>query len=112
MQPNVWGIVAHDNALRSMLYRVVATLSNTWAFKGWFWCGVALLLTLRSWRIRGPLTVDTLLPMSALCYAASYLPTTPAPNYRYLYWTVLATIVAALLAVFEKLGPRDTTETP
>ena len=112
MQPNIWGIVAHDNALRSMLYRIVATLSEGWAFKGWFWCSVALLLALRSWRIKGPLAVNTLLPISALCYAASYLPTTPAPNYRYLYWTVLATIIAALLAICEKLDTRDTTRAP
>ena len=112
MEPNIFGIVSHDNPLRSTLYRIVGILSETWAFKGWFWCCLALLLALRSWSIKGLLTVDTLLPISALCYAVSYLPTTPAPNYRYLYWTVLATIVATLLAVLEKFEQRAAPETP
>lgn len=41
---------------------------------------------------------------SAVCYYLGYFLVTPTPDYRFIYWTVLATTVASLLFICDKLS--------
>lgn len=66
-------------------------------FQGWFWLAVALVLMLRR-RWSGPWSRELrLLGASSVLYLATYLPTAPESNYRYMYWPALACTLAVIL---------------
>lgn len=69
----------------------------TFLFEPWFWIVVtaSLLLCVRKYK-RYSLVIYTLLASSTL-YLLSYLPTGATPDYRYIYWSVLALLVCAIL---------------
>ena len=78
-------------------------------FKPYTWlCAAFGLLAFSLLRARGAAaTPERVLLLSALGYTLGYLPVTPQSDFRYVYWSVLATSLAALWML---LRPRD--ETP
>lgn len=70
---------------------------RTWAFAWWTWIGVAaatLLLGFTARRLRAAILT---LSSSALLYAATFTVSTMGGFYRYIYWTVLAALLAVVL---------------
>ncbi|MFJ8540499.1 GtrA family protein [Streptomyces sp. NPDC093586] len=71
----------------------------SWLFQGWFWLAVSLVLALRR-RWAGPWSRELrLLGVSGVLYIATYLPTAPQANYRYVYWPAIAGTLGVVLAV-------------
>ena len=80
-------------------------------FKPYAWlCAAIGLLALSLLRPRGArATPERVLLLSAIGYTLGYLPVTPLSDFRYVYWSVLATSVAAL---WMALRPRDEPPAP
>jgi hypothetical protein len=100
MQFNPWGFAFTPNALSSALDASVDALADSGLFNGALWVALAavLLVLIAVLRLRAPFEMALL--ASALMNALPYFVFSLAPNYRFLYWTVLATTVAvALLAL-------------
>jgi hypothetical protein len=79
--------------------------------KPWFWLLLAgetlLVLFLLSRRFGGrneTLCYARALSWSALVFILGYLPITAAADFRYVYWSVLASAVATVLVIGEYLG--------
>ncbi|MHC0432879.1 GtrA family protein [Streptomyces sp. O3] len=93
-----------NSALRSYVTGFVRDVPVL--FQGWFWLALALVLALRR-RWRGPWSRELrLLGASAVLYLATYLPTAPESNYRYMYWPALACTLAAVLIASSRLARR------
>lgn len=100
MQFNPWGFAFTPNALSSALDASVDALADSGLFNGALWVAVGLVLLVLIWVGRLRASFEMALLDSALLYALPYFVFSLAPNYRFLYWTVLATTVAlALLAL-------------
>ncbi|MET8957735.1 GtrA family protein [Streptomyces sp. NPDC004533] len=79
-----------------------------WLFQGWSWLVVSLVLALRR-RWTGPWSRELrLLGASGVLYIATYLPTAPQANYRYVYWPAIAGTLGILLAVSGAIVARRT----
>ena len=68
-------------------------------FEPWFWLilsFVILILSIRKRNNEHKLIINTLC-ISGIVYILGYIPTGATPDYRYIYWTVLATIFAFVL---------------
>ncbi|MET8228391.1 GtrA family protein [Streptomyces sp. NPDC005301] len=77
-----------------------------WLFQAWFWLVVALALTFRR-RWPGPWSRELrLLGLSSVLYIASYLPTAPQANYRYVYWPASAGTLALILIAADAVTRR------
>jgi hypothetical protein len=97
MQSNPWGFAFTPNALSSALDASVDALADSWVFNGALWVVVAtvLLALIAVGRLRA--SFEEALLASALMNALPYFVFSLAPNYRFIYWTVLATTVALTL---------------
>jgi hypothetical protein len=98
MQPNPWGFTFVPNAMSRALDATVDALANSGLFSGWLWLGVAVtLLAIIVARRRMSLPFESALLASAIMYLLPYFVLSLAPNYRFMYWSVLATSVAGML---------------
>lgn len=82
--------------------------SNTLLFRGFFWLLVSLgviYFALRS-RVRGDMGAALALSLSGLLYTAGYFFYTPSSEFRYMWWTVLASIIATLLSIAQLRAER------
>ena len=105
MQSNPWGFAFRPNAFSSALEAAVDALADTGLFSGALWMAIAmLLLGLIAWR-RLRARFETVLLASALMNALPYFFVSLAANYRFLYWTVLATSVASVLMLLRAVTP-------
>lgn len=87
------------NALTRALTSYFFLFANTPPFRGFVWiliCAALVYLSLRR-GLEGDLGVVLSLSTSGLIYAAAYFFVTPSSEFRYLWWTVLAAIISALL---------------
>ena len=100
MQLNPWGFAFTPNAFSSAFDASVDALADSGLFNGAFWIVVAVMLLALIAALRLPARLEAALLASGLMNALPYFFFSLAPNYRFLYWTVLATTVAlALLAL-------------
>jgi hypothetical protein len=97
---NDLGFSYQPNAAGLWTQRALVATVQAWPglFKPYAWLCVAIgLLALSLVRARGAAaTPERVLLLSALGYTLGYLPVTPLSDFRYVYWSVLATSVAAL----------------
>jgi hypothetical protein len=88
-----------SEASRRIVAAIVRSIGENRAFLGWPWLVLALGIAASSLVLaqRAPVTARAaaLVALSGLLYAASYLPIAPVSDFRFLYWTVLATLLAA-----------------
>ena len=70
-------------------------------YSGVVWVLLATAIALIAWRHRRTrgFSIEGALAASALCYLLPYFFVALAPDYRYFYWTIVASSVAALLSV-------------
>ena len=84
-------------------------LQNSLFFRGWAYLVAALALGVGGLLLRRLDAAGAALCASAIAYALPYIPTCPAGDFRYLWWTVLATLLlaATLLADRKRAGARS-----
>ncbi|MBN8465432.1 hypothetical protein JYJ95_02855 [Corallococcus exiguus] len=110
IDPNPWGFQLPDQGLLNQWLRRGADLvKNSPLFRGWAWLGALTALALISLFDvrRRPLAFFTAL--SGLGYGLSYLVISIGCDFRFLYWSVIATFAALALRV---TGEAPATQTP
>jgi hypothetical protein len=87
------------NALTRALTSYFFLFANSPFFRGFIWILVCLALVYLSLRLRleGDLGAVFALSSSGLTYALAYFFVTPSSEFRYLWWTVLAATISAIL---------------
>ncbi|HEV8501928.1 MAG TPA: hypothetical protein VGR63_10125 [Casimicrobiaceae bacterium] len=97
---NPHGLAFTPNVLTAAIGAGVAAAAAIGLYNGLPWLAVGVGVLVLAWRRRprAP-TLETALAASALLYALAYFVVAIAPDYRYLYWAVLATSVAGALAL-------------
>lgn len=109
---NALGIRQQPGAATALLARSVEWTAGTapFLFKPYWWLCAAVLLLAGSALLRADRTVRTVqaLLASAILYILGYFPITPMADLRYVYWSMLATTLAALLLLVDRpaLAPR------
>jgi hypothetical protein len=98
--PNPYGLAFAYNTVTAAIGAGVAAAAAIGLYNGLPWLAVAIGVLALAWR-RQPRTptLEAALAASALLYALAYFVVAIAPDYRYLYWTVLATSVAGVMAL-------------
>jgi hypothetical protein len=109
IDPNTQGLEFQ----RSPLYdRVTGWLTATKGifFRGWVFVLASIGMVLLAWRRRRWSTVAVC--GSGLCYVAPYLVFTTGSDFRYIWWMVVATLLGALLLLFEGDEARGEQQRP
>jgi hypothetical protein len=71
-------------------------------FQAWFWLVASAAVLFYSRKINKYKKYVITLSASGLVYILCYIPVVIAADYRYIYWPVLATILATILVITEK----------
>lgn len=98
---------ASDSLAVAMVDRTAAVLPELFKPYTWILLSVAVTVLLRRQSRAGP--AFWMLPLSGTAYAISYLPFTPAGDFRYVYWTCLVTTVGAMIWLVQAVR-RSTTD--
>jgi hypothetical protein len=98
---NRYGFGYEPNAVTDMIGASVALGNAVGLYDGLAWLIVAAIVAAIAWRNRrtGDVAGEAALALSAICYTLPYFFVALAPDYRYIYWTVVATAVAAVLTL-------------
>ncbi len=99
--PNEMGLAQKDNVATIVLKVYVNGMAHLapFLFKPYWWLVTALLFLCATLSMRGDkdsLTLIRVLLTSAILYMLSYIPLTPMADFRYVYWSTLATSLAAI----------------
>lgn len=75
-------------------------------FRGWFWLLLGLVGCVVSLsRVRPSLSAAAVF-LSGVLYLAGFVPTAPAADYRYIYWTALSVLLGGLVLLAEQVHLR------
>ena len=107
MQPNPWGFTFTSNLLSRGLDATIDALADSGIFSGLLWLSLAVVLLVIIVRRRMSLAFESALLASALMYFLPYFFLSLAPNYRFIYWSVLATSVAGILVTLRLIEYYD-----
>lgn len=103
MQHNPWGIVFSPNALSRAIDATTDAVASAGLFSGALWLAVSVFLLVRR-RVRAGVTrIEVGLAASSLLYLLHYYFLSLAPNWRFIYWSVLSAAVASTLALLGSL---------
>lgn len=101
--PNAYGYTFAPNAATRAIGVAAATARAAGLYNGVPWLAIAAVVLALGWRRRSRESRDDagagVLATSALVYTLPYLVVAIAPDYRYLYWTVVASAVSGALAL-------------
>ena len=105
--PNGYGITFTPNAITGAIGVAVAFANALGLYNGAAWLLLAGAVVWLSWRqrTRRDNTAAATLAVSAIGYTLPYFFIAIAPDYRYIYWTIIATTIAALLTLLGQLTP-------
>lgn len=95
-------------ALNHSLNAYFFYFSRSILFRGFFWLLISVGLiyfALRS-RMRGDMGAVLALSASGFLYTAGYFFYTPSSEFRYIWWTVISTVVALLLFISQQVSER------
>jgi len=97
---NKYNVTVQFDSLRTIGFAYTNFFSRylRMAYEPWFWLVSGLALLYVSIKKRGIHTLlINVLCVSGVLYILGYIPTGIAPDYRYIYWPVLAIIIAFVL---------------
>lgn len=96
MQTNQWGFEFKESALHLSLERTTELMQHGIFFKPGFWFLLAIALIIVTFRRgAGPSReIAIALNVSSSLYILSYLPAGVATDFRYAYWSILATWIS------------------
>jgi hypothetical protein len=96
---NTWPV---HRLLRAVFWK----LRNTLFFRGLCWLLVSLALLCLSfgWRLRGEMETVFVISASGFLYGISYFFFTPSCDFRFFWWTALASLVGLCLSVAHAFG--------
>ncbi|MDD3182578.1 MAG: hypothetical protein PHD48_07245 [Alphaproteobacteria bacterium] len=83
-------------------------------FKPYWWLLVALVFMGATFRMQGhkdTIHLIRVLLSSALLYIFSYIPVTPAADFRYIYWSTIAITLAAMIVLVSYYQVKQTDKT-
>ncbi len=108
INPNDVGLKHDDNAATKILEQYVSKAVQLvpFFFKPYWWLISALLIMAGTFVLqgsRGSIILIRGLLTSAILYMLSYIPLTPAADFRYVYWSVLAISLAGMVFVTSDL---------
>lgn len=107
--PNPWGFRLRDHTLLHKGLRQLQEATRESAlFNGWFWVLAAIIVAAVAYRRHQLLAFWTAL--SGLAYTAGYLIVGVTCDFRYLYWTVIATFAALVLCFTDASERRSATK--
>jgi hypothetical protein len=106
--PNPWGFTFASNLLSRGLDATTDALADSGIFSGLLWLSLAVVLLVIIVRRRMSLAFESALLVSALMYFLPYFFLSLTPNYRFIYWSVLATSVAGILVTLRLIEHCDT----
>jgi hypothetical protein len=96
---NPYGLDYRYNAIAAAIGTGVGVAAALGLYNGTPWILLAAVVLVVTLRRRSHMPMEAALAASALAYAAAYFVVGIAPDYRYLYWTVVASAVAGVLAL-------------
>lgn len=103
---NKMGIKHEANRVTIFVERLVQKSSETvpFLFKPYWWLWFGLMLLLYTFSVNKGASVSMIraLLVSGIFYILGYIPATPMADFRYVYWSVIATTLAALLLFIER----------
>ncbi|AGC49700.1 hypothetical protein K9U34_01425 [Lawsonia intracellularis] len=105
MHKNNYGFTFEKGRASDILYSYVNTTKNILPilFLPIFWIPLAGILFLYVLKRNDLLGIEVkMLSSSAVCYYLGYFIVTPTPDYRFIYWIVLATTVATFLLLCDR----------
>lgn len=105
--PNPWGFTFTPNLLSRGLDATTEALADSGIFSGLLWLSLAVVLLVIVVRRRMSLPFESALLASALMYFLPYFFLSLTPNYRFIYWSVLATSVAGVLVTLRLIEHYD-----
>jgi hypothetical protein len=104
LDPNSVGLTQKDSILTILLRNYADFTINLLPFLFaplfWLWLPAILILLCWSIRKRADTEVPLILSMSAFMYNFQYLIASTVPDYRYFYWSVIATTTSLILLYF------------
>ena len=104
--PNQMGITQKKNGLTVSVEKLVRGTAQAlpFLFKPYWWLWISsilLLITFATNQNASTRTIQALL-VSSLLYILSYIPITPMADFRYIYWSVIATTLAGILLIVDR----------
>jgi hypothetical protein len=100
--PNAYGFEFEPNFATRAIGASAAVARVVGLYDGWIWLVLSGVVLAAFYRRRRDVRCNAgaaVLAISALMYALPYVFIAIAPDYRYLYWTVVASAVAGVLAL-------------
>jgi hypothetical protein len=95
------GIKQQRNGATLLVKWMVNTSANVapFLFKPYWWLWFSSILLLLSYATRkaNSKSVEQVLLISSICYIGGYFPATGTADFRYMYWSVIASSLAAIL---------------
>jgi hypothetical protein len=110
MVKNDLGFAFQRTPLNEAVMAGLHAIQNSLFFRGWAYLVAALALGVGGLLTRRLDAPGAALLGSALAYALPYIPTCPAGDFRYLWWTVLATLLAATTVWAGRRGGGEVSE--
>jgi hypothetical protein len=102
---NAYGFTFTPNAVTGVIGAGVAISHALGLYNGLGWLLLAAAIAVLAWRDRRrDVAAEAVLAISAITYTLAYFFVALAPDYRYIYWSIVATAVAAVLAVLRSRG--------
>jgi hypothetical protein len=105
---NIYGFKQVPNALTIIVEKFVKKTEamTPFFFKPYWWLLTALLLLAASYTFVKTKTVSLtrMLLISSIFYVIGYLPVTPMADFRYIYWSVVATTLSLVLLLIDWPG--------
>lgn len=102
---NEYGVEFAPNKGTEFYYTYIKIFSHWPFFKGWFWLVLSIcvfLYALKTKPVSKSSRLSIVLSSSSLLYTMPYLFFGIAPDFRYLYWSILATITSMIFLLIEK----------
>jgi hypothetical protein len=111
IDPNDLGVVLRPSALNAAAMRALAATRNWFFFRAWIHLAVAVAIAAAAILLRRG-TLSVALAASALLYTGPYLFVAPSPDFRYVWWPVVATLlsVVAFAGDLRLSSPKPTAE--